>query len=119
MSQVVTLKRSISREELDEVLQRHEALSIRSTHPWGLVLGYRPEPDAHLVFTGGELEATSPSDELHRELERLADELQARVVFEEEEPLPDEAVAAAPVKTVVLFWPLACFVLLALLVWRW
>ncbi len=117
MSQVVTLKRTISGEQLAEALEDHPELRIAKKHDGGFQLAYGPDTQAHIVFHNGELETTSPSEDLFLELEKLAQRLGAEMVLEEDEPVPPRD--CGKVREFVLFWPVLCAVLLAMLIWRW
>ena len=118
MSQIVTLKRKISADELRQALEKIDSLSLNEEHDWGLTIEYAPDSDLLVTFSNGELEATSPSDALLQELETLASLLGAEVVLEDEVTMAQGPPGNAGWE-IVLFWPVLIAVLFALLVWRW
>lgn len=119
MSQVVTLKRNISREDLCVGLDQVENLSLGAEHDWGFSIEYACDPNSLVTFSNGEVDATSPSDDLLQKLEILASLLGAEVVLEDEVIMPPSGEIAPRGREIVLFWPVLVLVLVGLLVWRW
>lgn len=119
MSQIITIKRMMTGEDLEDVLRGYPDLQVVEKHNWGFRISYIPEPDAHLVFVNGELQATSPSDRLYIRLELLAKDLSGRLLQEDEEATADTGVPGGKVRSFSIFWPIVCGVLLILLIWRW
>jgi hypothetical protein len=119
MSQIITIKRMITVDDLEDVLRNYADLQVVEKHSWGVRISYVPEPDAHVVLTSGELQATSPSARLFNRLELLAKDLNGRLLHEDEEAMPDTGVQEGSVRSFSIFWPVVCAVLLILLIWRW
>ena len=119
MSQVVTLKRKISTADLQEALDHIENLSMGQEHEWGFDLDYVKDSNCLVTFANGELEATSPSDELFIELEALAAQLGAEIVLEDDVAIVHSGEARNAGREIVLFWPIVVLLLFGMLVWRW
>lgn len=119
MSQVVTLKRKILKTDLDSALNQTNDLSLGQEHNWGFEIKYTRDPNILITFCNGELEATSPSDTLYQELERLATLLDADLIHEDEVSIRPNKTVINEGKEIVLFWPLLIAILSILLIWRW
>lgn len=119
MSQIVTIKRMTTVAELEDVLRSYPDMQVVEKHSWGLRVSFIPEPDAHIVFINGEIQATSPSDRLYNRLELLAEDLHGRILHEEEEAITDSGKQGGNVRSFSIFWPVVCVVLAILLIWRW
>ena len=92
MSQIISIKRRISHQELTEVIRGFTDFKIGQEQSWGITITYTPNTDEHLIFVNGEFQATSPGDRIFKELEKVATALKAEIVHEDEEIIP-------PVKT--------------------
>ena len=119
MSQVVTVKRMISADELRQALEQIDSLSLDEEHDWGFTIEYAPDSSLLVTFSNGELGATSPSESLLQDLETLASLLGAKVVLEDEVATAHSGPTSKTGWEIVLFWPVLIAVLFALLVWRW
>ena len=119
MSQIITLKRKISVDDLLAALEQVESLSPGEEHEWGLELNYAPNPNLLVTFSSGELMVTSPDDDLLQVLEKLASLLGAELVLEDEEMIPGSSTADKSGSEVPLLWPIIIVVLFILLLWRW
>ena len=119
MSQIVTLRRKVSSEELQEALEQIESLSLGERHEWGFEIEYTLDSKCLVTFSNGELEATSPNAALFHDLETLASLLEAEVVMEDEVAMVPSAQANTAGREISLFWPALVIVLFTLLVWRW
>lgn len=119
MSQIVTLKRKISTDELRQALKKIDSLSMDEEHDWGFTIEYELDSTSLVTFSNGELAANSPSDALFQDLETLASLLGAEVVLEDEVAMVHSAATSNAGREIVLFWPVLIIVLFALLVWRW
>ncbi len=119
MSQIITIKRTITVDDLEDVLRGYADLQVIEKHSWGVRVSYVPEPDAHIVLVNGELQATSPSEKLYQRLELLAKDLNGLLTHEEEEAIVDTDVQGGNVSSFSIFWPAVSAVLLLLLIWRW
>ncbi|UCF90606.1 MAG: hypothetical protein JSW39_20260 [Desulfobacterales bacterium] len=83
MSQIISIKRKISRQELAEVMRGFPEFEIGQDHSWGITITYKPNPGEHLIFVNGELQATSPGDDILQELEKIATAFGAEIVHED------------------------------------
>ena len=119
MSQIVTLKRKISGDELRQALDQTDSLSLNEEHDWGFTIEYALDSNFLVTYSNGELEATSPSDSLLQALETLASLLGAEIVLEDEVVTVHSEPTSNTGGEIVLFWPALVIVLFALLVWRW
>lgn len=119
MSQIITLKRKISKDDLVAALDQIESLSLGEEQECGFTLDYVPDPNSLITFANGEVEATSPNDALLQDLETLAALLEAEVILEDEVTTPHSVTTVKTGWEVVLLWPILIVVLFALLVWRW
>lgn len=119
MSQVITIKRTITHGELEQALSTEPDLRIAETHAWGLRLEWASQPEAHLVLVDGEIQATSPSDALYHRLEHVAETLDAQLIHEDDGAFADAPVQGGNVTSFSLFWPAVCALLALLLIWRW
>ena len=114
----MSVKKSIAKDELISAFRDISDFQIGEEHEWGISIGYKPNPDEHIIFINSELQATSPSDELYKKLELLAKKLNAVLVYEDE-------VSTCPTtnsvksREIVLFWPVLSIILLVLLIWKW
>lgn len=113
------VKRMIRQEDLEKVLSRHDAFELEEPREWGVHLRYLPDPQAHLMLVNGEIEATSPGDAVLESLRAIAEDLDAELLYEDEMPVGQEGAEQAPVREIVLFWPLVTLILLGLLIWKW
>lgn len=119
MSQVVTLKRTITKERLRVAVDEVEGLSIGEEHDWGFAIECEFDPNSFVTFSSGEVAATSPSNELLQCLGTLATLVDAEVLLEDEMKSAPSAVPASSGRGIVVFWPALVLLLVSLLVWRW
>ena len=119
MSQLITIKRMITVDDLEDVLRNYADLQVIEKHRWGCRVSYVPEPGAQIVFVNGEIQATSPGDRLSQRLEMLAGDLNGRLIHEEEEVPAEFLDEEGKVSSTTIFWPVISAVLLVLLIWRW
>ena len=57
MSQIITIKRQIIKEELCLALDKVEGLSLGEEHIWGFTINSSVEPNCLVTFSNGNLEA--------------------------------------------------------------
>lgn len=119
MSQIVTVKRKITHEQLRAALDQSEHLSLSDQHDWGFTIKDSSDPKSFTTFANGVLEATSPSDELFNELEKMASLLNAEIVIEDEVQTVQINNKQRNGREINIFWPVLVLLLLSLLVWRW
>ena len=119
MSQVITLKREISIEELRDVLDGSDLFSMEATGQNVVPITYIKETNSLIVYSNGEIEVTSPSEELFNDLYILANQLEAKLQHEDEVPVNNLHINKPSSKQIVLFWPLVSAILFGLLIWKW
>lgn len=119
MSQIVTIKRRISLEELTTALQQTDSFKLGEEQSWGFSLVYLKDPGALINFENGQIDVTSPGDDLFQDLGSLARILLSDVVLEDEETYVTQSDRVAEGKVILLYWPFLVIVLGCLLIWRW
>jgi hypothetical protein len=117
MSQIISIQKKISLEELLKAFENSDAFELGQRKEWGWPITFKPEPSSYIVFSNGYIEATSPSDKLMDELTILARGLAAEVTHEDEVVVTQNNQVEG--REIVLFWPLLTIVLVVLLVIKW
>lgn len=118
MSYLVEVKRTIALHEVMQIIKRSNELEVHDQNPLVPTYGVGKEQE-YIYFTGAEMQATSPSDGLVPVLERLAKDLNAELVGEEDNIPGGENGNDKLIKTRWLGWPILVIILLVTLIIRW
>lgn len=123
MSYIVSIRRTIQKQEFLSLIQHEPSFRVESQNDDCMVVEWtHGREQAFFVLSQGTIDVTTPSEAAFKKMEEIAARLEAEVIGEEEKFI----VPKTPVKPGLfagrvtwIGWPILVIILIILLIWRW